>query len=227
MNITVDWTELKTFADSRSISVQFVEFDNRYTLSAFDGTFSLVSNLFKVTPRSADQVDFEDNYKARGNLSDVQMNWFQRMSTQGNVYATGTSFTTILSGEIPLLRLTNSSTSKRLHIFRASLSTDSVQVLSTFRIYSSPTITTPGTQVPIVNQLQGSIKASQMSAYQTPTISSLGNFITSRTVPPGAPTQNFELPSLYTLEPGQEVLITVSNSILGVKSQAVILWVEM
>lgn len=227
MNITVDWNEIKTFVDARDISIQFIEFDNRYTLAAFDGTFSLVSNLFKKDPRSADQIDFEDNYKAQGNRSDIQMDWFQRMSTQGNVYATGTSFSTILSGETPLLRLVNTSSTKKIHIFRASLATDSVQVLSTFRFYASPTISSVGTQVPIVNQRQGSAKTSEMAAYQRPSVSDVGNFITSRTVPPGAPTQNFELPSLYTLEPGEEVIITVQNSILGVSSQAVILWVEL
>lgn len=61
----VSWTELKSFADSRKLSIQWIDLFNRYYLSAFDGYFALQCNLLKTA--GDDQTDFENNYKNAGN----------------------------------------------------------------------------------------------------------------------------------------------------------------
>lgn len=63
----VTWDELKTFLDSRLLSVQWVETYSRYYLQALDGNFSIESNILKTDPAGDDQLDFENNYKANGN----------------------------------------------------------------------------------------------------------------------------------------------------------------
>jgi hypothetical protein len=62
----VTYNVLKEFAQSRSLSIQYVDIGNKYWLVAFDGAFSLETSLDKIT--EVDLVtDFETNYKANGN----------------------------------------------------------------------------------------------------------------------------------------------------------------
>lgn len=65
----VSWTQLKSFVDGRSLALQYIEFDDSYYLSAFDGPFSLYTHISKEDPApvDSDQEDFEDNYKADAN----------------------------------------------------------------------------------------------------------------------------------------------------------------
>jgi hypothetical protein len=72
----VEWAELKSFLDTRSISAQYVEFSTKYLIVAIDGPISLNCLLDKKspTPDPSDQKDFEDNYKTGGNQSYTDSN---------------------------------------------------------------------------------------------------------------------------------------------------------
>ena len=67
LNKKVNWSQLKSFVDSRSLNVQFLEFDNSYWINAIDGQFSLTCELDKSPSDTTDLDDFEANYKAIGN----------------------------------------------------------------------------------------------------------------------------------------------------------------
>jgi hypothetical protein len=67
----VDWGAFKAFVDARSLSVQWIELQNKYWLKAFDGPFHLETAIFKkgTADDPSDQKDFEDNYKTAGNTT--------------------------------------------------------------------------------------------------------------------------------------------------------------
>ena len=62
----VDWVQLKSFVDDRSLSIQYVDLVTKYWLIAFDSSFSLETILMKDT--HIDEIaEFEANYKPVGN----------------------------------------------------------------------------------------------------------------------------------------------------------------
>lgn len=67
MNITVGWTQIKEYADLKSLSIQYVDYNGNYYLSVIEGAFTLETILSQEDPSNADLIDFEDNYKADGN----------------------------------------------------------------------------------------------------------------------------------------------------------------
>lgn len=63
----VSWTIFKNFVDERSLSVQWIDLNNRYWMKAFDEAFVLECDLAK-DPSDTDELDdFETNYKSDGN----------------------------------------------------------------------------------------------------------------------------------------------------------------
>jgi hypothetical protein len=64
-SFNVKWADVKAFVDTRGVSVQFVEAANEYLVMAIDGAFILNCRIQKTG--SAEQTDFEDNYKPSGN----------------------------------------------------------------------------------------------------------------------------------------------------------------
>lgn len=68
MILKVDWQELKSFADERGLSIQYVDFTTRYFLCAIDGAFELSCTIDIESPASVDQDDFETNYMPNGNI---------------------------------------------------------------------------------------------------------------------------------------------------------------
>lgn len=67
MNLEVSWSQLKSFLDARALKAQYVEFDHIYVVVGIDGPFSFTAKIIKSSPSSADQTDFETNYKPAGN----------------------------------------------------------------------------------------------------------------------------------------------------------------
>jgi hypothetical protein len=65
----VTWTELKQFVDSRHLSIQWIQYANRYYLYAFDGAFKLLCTILITNPKNTDQTEFETNYQTSGNQS--------------------------------------------------------------------------------------------------------------------------------------------------------------
>lgn len=62
----VKWSIFKEFVDSKTLSIQWVDLGQRYSMKAFDGIFSLECEVHKeLEPEN--NTDFETNFKANGN----------------------------------------------------------------------------------------------------------------------------------------------------------------
>lgn len=64
----VTWPVFKAFVDAKVLSIQWYDDGHTYIMKAIDGSFSLECNLNKSINNS-DLVDFETNYKNKGNQS--------------------------------------------------------------------------------------------------------------------------------------------------------------
>jgi hypothetical protein len=62
----VTWTELKSYANSKGLSVQYINTTNFYKVWVIDGRFELYASVVK--DGGSDHLDFETNYKPTGNL---------------------------------------------------------------------------------------------------------------------------------------------------------------
>lgn len=71
--ISVDWIDIKSFVDSRSLSIQYLDIGGVYYIKAIDVNFVLSMELKQTTPKNSNQIDFEDNYISSSNkkLSDL------------------------------------------------------------------------------------------------------------------------------------------------------------
>ena len=71
MQINVSWSDLKAFAEQRSVSVQWIIANDRYNLAAIDGAMELTAQIpiVESPENGSDQKDFEDNFKPKGNMS--------------------------------------------------------------------------------------------------------------------------------------------------------------
>jgi len=63
----VSWSQLKSFVDSKNLSIQWIDVDDYYLLLAFDGIFTLETRLDKFPTDNTNLTDFETNYKSLGN----------------------------------------------------------------------------------------------------------------------------------------------------------------
>lgn len=63
-----EWAEFKAFVDQRLLPVNYINFDNRYHLWAFDGPLHLCCKVRSNDAADADQIDFETNYKPSANV---------------------------------------------------------------------------------------------------------------------------------------------------------------
>lgn len=64
-SINVNWSDVKNFADTRNVSLQYIISNNAYQIRAIDGAFCL-SCMIKLD-NSSDQTDFETNYISKSN----------------------------------------------------------------------------------------------------------------------------------------------------------------
>lgn len=69
MEMVIDWATLKSFANDRSLTLQYVDVKGSYWIKAFDGPFVVSTVIDKVSPASSDQSDFETNFKPSANTS--------------------------------------------------------------------------------------------------------------------------------------------------------------
>ncbi len=65
----VQWSDVKAFLDERSVPAQYIDFKNTYWILAIDGSFQVWCRISKGDPASADQIDFETNYKDLANTT--------------------------------------------------------------------------------------------------------------------------------------------------------------
>lgn len=61
------WQDLKQRASDKQLSLQFVEYENKYTVSLYESMQILFTFIDITNPRNADQIDFEDNFKNDAN----------------------------------------------------------------------------------------------------------------------------------------------------------------
>jgi len=70
----ISWPTIKSILDLKlNLSPQYIELPKKYIIELFDGPSSYKCVIFKKSIPSADQTDWETNYKSRGNnpLSNV------------------------------------------------------------------------------------------------------------------------------------------------------------
>lgn len=69
--IETPWPQFKSFVDARTLSVQWLDINDNYYLSAHDGPFTITCLIPKVLSpgEGTPQKVFEDSYKAAGNKS--------------------------------------------------------------------------------------------------------------------------------------------------------------
>lgn len=76
MIIKADWSSLKSFTDARGLSIQYVDYNGNYYLTAIDGPFEVETLISQELDgdgnKSSDCIDFETNYKANGNKRQSQ-----------------------------------------------------------------------------------------------------------------------------------------------------------
>jgi hypothetical protein len=65
----VNWIPFKGFVVAKKLSIQYLEEDNSYTLYAIDGSLGMSCHLQK--DNGVDHLDFETNFKSKGN-KDIQ-----------------------------------------------------------------------------------------------------------------------------------------------------------
>lgn len=64
-----EWTKFKLFVTQRNCSLQYFDEGNNYLLWGGDGPIQAICVLFKTDPASDEQIDFETNFKSKGNKS--------------------------------------------------------------------------------------------------------------------------------------------------------------
>lgn len=67
MNLNIQWSDLKEFATSRSISIQYIIANGQYYLFASDGPMQVTAQILMDGSQSDDQTDFETNFKPNAN----------------------------------------------------------------------------------------------------------------------------------------------------------------
>lgn len=68
-DVTCSWTQLRDNAVGKTITnrIQWIDLDGAYYIALPDGSFTLRTRVRKASPRTTDQVDFEDNYQSNAN----------------------------------------------------------------------------------------------------------------------------------------------------------------
>lgn len=65
--LKLPWSKFKAQVDNKSLLVQYEENDDSYFIFAWDDVHEIHTSIIKESPASANQTDFEDNYKTDGN----------------------------------------------------------------------------------------------------------------------------------------------------------------
>lgn len=65
MTVNTTWSDLKQFIDSNTLSIQWICASNTYYLTASKELLEVTCIMPMTEPPSADQLDFEENYKNR------------------------------------------------------------------------------------------------------------------------------------------------------------------
>lgn len=63
MELVVSWAKIKACVDNHSNYLNWTDLDSEYVLRVEHRPFVYKCTIAKVSPRSSDQADFEDNYK--------------------------------------------------------------------------------------------------------------------------------------------------------------------
>lgn len=77
MKIALDWTNFKNQVTTGGLPYRYLSIDNTYFIYAVDGSFEYETSIAQTTPASADQTDFETNFK------NVAFSTFSQLDTDG------------------------------------------------------------------------------------------------------------------------------------------------
>lgn len=88
----VNWTDLKAFVSSRSLSIQWVNAGSNYFMKASDGFFHLECLIPNDNTLSSETVDFETNFKPAGNVKPSEFVTVQSLPSFGaKTFLSGTT----------------------------------------------------------------------------------------------------------------------------------------
>lgn len=148
------WTNVKNMLVARSLAAQWVQIDSIYIIAAIDGSFALECRIAIAdgTPDpslNADQIDFETNFKAKGNTRlntqlDSDNAGFTRVKqapTGWTYQLRGIEFTTAKSGSVVNLDpMGNQLSDATLEFYDAAnaITTDPTQAVKTIMDVEPP-----------------------------------------------------------------------------------------
>lgn len=69
LSIKASWPIIKDFVNSRTVPVQYIDYNGNYFIGAIDGPFSVECLISQEDPTNSDLIDFETNYKTSANSS--------------------------------------------------------------------------------------------------------------------------------------------------------------
>lgn len=68
MKLSLKWVDFKSHCLTlKGLAYQWIDVGSHYLIFCTDGVMAYDCSVAKTTPKSADQIDFEDNYQASGN----------------------------------------------------------------------------------------------------------------------------------------------------------------
>lgn len=99
--VRLTWAALKTIVSAKSLNLQFEEEDTSYGIFAQEGVVIYETLIRKLSPASADQTDFENNFKSSANAA------VQAMPVSANVTVSTERFRPAMAQTTTEVSLTN------------------------------------------------------------------------------------------------------------------------
>jgi hypothetical protein len=129
------------------------------------------------------------------------------------------------TSEHPYLLLKNPAGSQPLLITHFLVGTNSASVRTITRFYANPTVTADGTGLTETNTyITASPPAALASAFMNPTISANGGILNTTISPANTPSRGIN--RYYWLDGGNNLLVTIENSVSNASTFADIYWIE-
>lgn len=150
-----------------------------------------------------------------------------REARQGQTYTASIDFESVgQTTEKGMIYLKNPSDSGvRVFVTHLVFSTDCTSTRSKYRVYLDPTTTADGTSLTVNNCAAiDSPPSSAIELYKYPTVTANGDLVTMKQVPAASP--SFGQNRVFLIDPGHELLASVTNDIINAATFVQIYWVE-
>ncbi len=206
-----------------------ISWANDSTLITDIGSADAIVSTTNATGGNITDVNTAVNY-LKGNLPTVvsSVNDVLERLDNEQAYVSTTDLNSISgTSEHNYMLITNpSSSGKKVMITHFSSGLNSATTRSLLRVYSTPTITTNGTALTVVNTY---IKTSPISEvvkiYKDPTISARGTLMDMQVNPSDAPSRGMN--RYLILDEGKSLLCSMQNSVTGISTFLTVYFLEV